>query len=383
MIIKLSKKIIAIVLIVLLCMMYPLTVTPVLGAGTTLTFDENATLVESAKSFYTYYKNCLFGKVDYEKKDILEAWLDTYMGKYTVEDLKKTIDKQLEGEYNGNDRRSIDRFLDDNYLNDPEKQLEYARKRIGDFAERFANNKSNETEYDYTYGPQRKDTYNNKPPTGSGPFIFDCVGFVDYVIHYSIGLTNEKAENGWGGFVSPQSLIKDNRFSSIDVSQAQRGDVLIDPEDFEGDTLVHVAIYLGDNKVSDSTTLTPTVEIRDINKVSNGFFEPKTHNTFTMAARLNSLDGVNYGELPGGVQFTGPITDLDSLDFEFSGMPVTATFAGGYSLMYYISKIGDLFDYIFGIMFNGIKIVPVRIINGMYEIITNTFDYLNGNTSET
>lgn len=274
---------------------------------------------------------------------------------------------------------------DEGGTEDIEVTLENARERLAEFAESFASSKGGSCVYTQNTSA-RAATYNISP-NSSGLFQFDCVGWVSYAIHWALGLDCESASSGSGGFVTPQSRVKDPaHFIEIQgVGSARRGDILI--ANYGTPYGNHVAIYLGNQQIVDCCNRSYAVKIDTMTN-----WKPSWQDgPFQSFATLISLDGVNFGDLPDGTDINnipaGTLTatevDLDEIidRMEFDGMPPDVSYDGGHSLMYYIDKITKAFDYLIGIMFNGIKVAVVGVIDGIQSIITNALDFLGGTNS--
>lgn len=229
------------------------------------------------------------------------------------------------------------------------------------------------------------------------PFQFECVGFVAYIVHTATGInpSNEDPWTGGNGFANPGSYCDSIHYEIKDIDERQEGDILMS----EG----HVAIYVGDDMMVDMARRWDN----GIASYDGGpFYRSIAGWGFDKVARLKSLDGATEPPLDGGTDITptptpnpneGPtpgesggttkpnpnlnydadIVYLDDRKFEFNGMPTTVVNAGGHSFMYYINKIGEAFDYLFGIILNGFKVVPVGIITGLENWITDIFNSLN------
>lgn len=194
--------------------------------------------------------------------------------------------------------------------------------------------------------------------------------------------------NGGNGFVHPDRIYDTIHFESVSLDSLQSGDILMTG----AGSSPHVAIYVGNGKIVDMVH----GGLRYVGKdqLWEGY-------SWGGAARLKSLDGAQDLSAIGGgtdistdvpigttkprddIDYDEDIVDLDELQFEFNGMPNVVVNAGGHSLMYYLSKIGEAFDYLFGIILNGFKVVPVGIINGLESWITSIFDSLNNVTEST
>lgn len=233
-----------------------------------------------------------------------------------------------------------------------------------------------ETWNTYTHGVDNSSDYR---------YRFECTGFVACMIYWSLGLYFPSVETGYLP-VDVGGVNDTEHFTLINsVENLQAGDILI--------TLggsPHVAIYVGDGMMVDMGHA--GVKYRGIHSLEASGI------TFRGIARLKSVDGATEPPIEGGTEITPPTTPsepggtttpdpnlhydadlvyLDEQNFEFNGMPTTVINAGGHSFMYYINKIGEAFDYLFGIILNGFKVVPVGIITGLENWITDILNSLN------
>ncbi len=261
-----------------------------------------------------------------------------------------------------------------------EVTLDNARNQIASWGESFCSSNAGRCVYDAN---RRGETYMASDPQST--YYFDCVGWVSFAINRSIGLDFVPAHRGYneggGGFVTPSGVKDTVHFAETSVQNAKRGDILIAPNG------PHVAVYLGNGQVVDMWN--KGLAVRGIN--SSFTMTGWSGCTFTKAASLISIDGVNFGSLPGGVDVSdipaGTITatevNLDDLQFNYSGMPTDVTNAGIHSFQMLINQIGEAMNYVIGVMFNGIKVVTVSIIEALQGILTNVFDALNGKNTTT
>lgn len=215
--------------------------------------------------------------------------------------------------------------------------VEAARMQIANWAIAFARgSEARKCTYTQNFNA-RANTYNSPDPQAE--YKFDCVGWVSYAINRAIGITYSEAESGSGGFVTPQSGIKDkSHFGYVSINEIQPGDILIAP------SAPHVAIYVGNYQIVDILTI--GLALRTI---SSSYTELSwTACTYTRAARLISTDGVNFSPVEGGedleleedANWTQEEVDLDIVaeQFTFDGMPPT--------IIYQEEKV-DVFRWIF------------------------------------
>lgn len=316
----------------------------------------------------------------------------------------------------GDNTDDIQNFLEEDNTEDIELTLEKNREKLATFAEKFAKDKGNLCTYTRIHNVYdssdegvraRAATYQLDPEESNGPFLFDCVGWVSYAIHWALHISYSGAETGKSGFVTNNGVRDTSHFVKLkDLNSAKRGDILYyrreDTEERKNSG--HVAIYLGTDESGQQMIVDCTQKVK-IRTMSN--WQPGGQDApFQNAATLCSLDGANFGELPGSIEISdstgsegstgsgesqgGTSGDLsvDEVDLddiinrmEYDGMPPDVTFNGGHSLMYYIDKIGEALDYLIGIMFNGIKVAIVAVIDGVQTIITNALEFLSGTNS--
>lgn len=206
-----------------------------------------------------------------------------------------------------------------------ETTIESARAQIANWAISFVNSSEGAKCVYSLANNDRKNTYQSSDP--QAVYKFDCVGWVSYAINRSIGINFGEAYNGTGGFVTPQSGIKDtSHFGPVSINEIEPGDILIAP------SAPHVGIYIGNNQIIDMGAYKgQDLAIRTL--TSNYAIIGWTQCVFTSAARLISIDGVNFSPIEGGSDVTEEGTgdwdteevDLDEIadKFNFSGMATT------------------------------------------------------------
>ncbi len=286
---------------------------------------------------------------------------------------------------------------DNNSSANLETALQQARQSFVERVINFYNNHPHNACI-YDYSDNRRVTIRNGY-FSPGVYRFDCVGWVNYAIHWFYGL-----EYDYSFYLSTAGVF-DARFRVIDVNNAIAGDILIDPATadeyggFEydgvnhvnydtGGSTQHVAVYIGNGEIVDMWGNGSSYGGLGRRTVNSNWGESQDSTCrFAYAARLISLDGVHFGTLPDGadVVASGSI-DSGSIDlgenasnFQYSGMPTTVSVSGSHSWGYYMNKISEVFNYIIGIMFNAIKSIPIFIADKVQTIITNALNYLNGN----
>lgn len=214
-------------------------------------------------------------------------------------------------------------------------------------------------------------------------YRFDCTGFVGCMINWSLGFNGSYFPVDSGGH------IHDNRFNGISIDQTslQKGDILYT----SFNSRPHVAIYVGKIGMSNQEMMIDMghygVQCREYNSLESYGYH------WGGVARLVSLDGSNFPEIPntpnidnnhsgGGGMHRGEI-NLDDHNFKFNGMPTDVVNAGTKSFKYYLDKIADAFDYLLGIILNGFKVVPLGIVTGVNELITDSLNSLSSKIETT
>ena len=264
------------------------------------------------------------------------------------------------------------------------ESIEEARLYLASWAEGFVNKYGYNAQNGLCWYPGsnlyslRGQSYKNYPSRVNGHYYFDCVGWVSFAIHGALGLYFWDAASGNNGHVMTESVQDSEHFYHLDsISQAQRGDILQSP------SAPHVAIYLGNGKVADMWQMdnggSSGLQIRSLNGWTMSGWSSCT---FTQAVRLKNWDGAHPGALPDGANIvpTGSLSsDYVQPQFQYSGMATTVSTSQNKGFVYYIQKIGELYDYMIGIMFNAMKSIPISIADGIQGIITDALNFLSGN----
>ena len=272
-----------------------------------------------------------------------------------------------------------------------ETTIESARAQIANWAISFVNSSEGaKCIYSGSF-TDRKNTYRANDPQES--YKFDCVGWVSYAINRSLDIDYSEAYDGTGGFVTPQSGIKDtSHFGPVSITEIQPGDILIAP------SAPHVGIYIGNNQIIDMGAYKgQDLAIRAI--TSNYAIIGWSECVFTSAARLISTDGVNFSPIEGGSDVTeGPDeeedeeedtgdwdteeVDLDELadKFNFSGMATTVIKQKQNVdvFRWFFEGIGGFLDYIAGILITiAIKAPILGYTNTILDLVNKFLHGLN------
>ena len=257
--------------------------------------------------------------------------------------------------------------------------IESARQQIANAAASFAESDGSKCKYDGNgdYQSKRAATYAGGYPQNE--YIFECVGFVNYILHQFIGLDYGPASSGSGGFVTPGGIRDTTHFGEVDINSIQPGDILISSS--------HVAIYIGNNLTVDCIDANGGDDYSDY--TSGRAVAARTSNpswtTYTRAARLISIDGVHFSPIEGGSDITNPgagnwdteEVDLDEIadQFTFDGMPPTITKEDADTNLFtwFFDGISGFMDYIVGTIFTVIIKGPILSVTEGIKAIVNGF----------
>lgn len=276
----------------------------------------------------------------------------------------------------------FDRIIISNAEDD---EIAKAKKQIVNYAIAFANSpEAAKCQYFMTPGSgpddpgnkARAETYKASDPQDK--YVFDCVGFVSYMINRAIGITCPQAENGTGGFVTPNGVSDVAHFVLSDtISNVEPGDILMAPD------APHVGIYLGDYKMIDCRSA--GVKITELD--SNFTMKEYRGCTFTKCAKLISMDGGGYdpiqgGKLPeGGTSAVKDEINLDEIskDFELSGMPTDMEYVESKSIFkWFFESITGFMDFLAGLLISIIKSAIVGYISLFENAVNGLLHSVNG-----
>lgn len=266
----------------------------------------------------------------------------------------------------------------------PEEEIEEARQKIADYAVEFASKgytcvypKGTDAE---VYALRGK-TYRTKD-TPDKEYIFECVGFVSFIINRSIGIDFELARLGSSGFVTGKNVRDTTHFTkaSISSNSIEPGDILMNPN---GDT--HVAIYVGQENGVDYVVdmWTSGCAKRSIYRDGDGYrMHGFTSCKFINFARLTSLDGAYYTPIEGGAdlpsgEITADTVDLDEIadKYDFDGMPSGMTKQEDVDIFKWLfDGFAGFFDYLAGLIISIIK-APILGFVSLFERLINSMLY--------
>lgn len=258
--------------------------------------------------------------------------------------------------------------------------IEEARQKIATAAESFAKTDGPKCKYDAATGYQTKRAKTYKGDYPQGEYIFDCIGFVNYILHQFIGLDFESASSGRGGFIQPfgtrtPGIVDTTHFGYVNINEIQPGDILI--------SSTHVAIYIGNNSTVDCIDANGGHDDKDYQSGKAVAINSATPRwtTYTKAARLISSDGVNISDIGGGADigstggFDREEVDLDEIadQFTFDGMPTTVIYEEQVDVFTWIfDGIAGIMDYIAGLIIYLIK-APILGYVSIFQRFVNSF----------
>lgn len=219
---------------------------------------------------------------------------------------------------------------------------EQAGETIAKFAEDLVNNHKDEFIYSWA-DSHRHPAYKLEKTSGvsepngvsfTNKYGVDCVGFVCFVVHNSIGIGGEE----YTEFVTPQSGVKGSYFEEIspkpDINNLKRGDII-------WNSSPHVMIYIGDGKVAHS--ITKGISIDELNSFSDGATD-YVHVARIKESTAAAIDSSNCTTIFGTV--TGAADDYGQYYGTTAG-----SYAGSYSFgQWLFNKFVGFFDYLAGIL---------------------------------
>ena len=235
----------------------------------------------------------------------------------------------------------------------------------------------NDTIYDQTpeasaaaYRGERYTNNNGAVPTGTtyeNKFAMDCLGWVNFVIHYSTGLNIPEAASGKYGFVwrpDDEGLSYANGWFEYVTDEPKKGDIIL--YFTEGDNS-HTVIYVGDNKIIDCNYEEGT----GISGVKKRDFNP-TNGTY-MIARITEqgLQRINKRNLV--TVYTEPIQN----SFEYKGLQ-QGKFGMKIRDLFMPISLEDILDWYIGIDTYLMRAVIVGWVEIIEVLIDNTMEAVTG-----
>lgn len=241
-------------------------------------------------------------------------------------------------------------------------------------------------------------------------YTFDCVGWVDFAVHFATGLNSSKGLTAYQGiFVTPhetaaESIKEDKYLKEVDINDAEGGDLLIAYRDnnengrIDDDDTTHVAICIGNGEVIDMWGNAKGGLGKRKIKTDSSSVESSEH--FIFAARFTDAavkDASGPTTIGGGTSITGGpsnitkgqsgtssdvidpiIVNLDEADFKFSGNPETVKYKGKKSVINQVySVFSEFIDYLFGLVTIAVKMAVIGWGNIIEALITMIIDQIS------
>lgn len=253
----------------------------------------------------------------------------------------------------------------------PQEMVEYAGNAVADFAVNFHNDIIDQKvkaiydvdgrDYTYRYGAH-----------SDGYHYFDCVGFVSFVIHNSLGIGRQDmtvfgTPSVYG--MSEYPTAANPAYQKVKDGTLMPGDIIVNDN--------HVMIYIGNNEVVHCITSGVTRDT--INAYSDVAIEYAVRLTPEVASKLdpdNLLTIYDGGKNPliSGENGEG--------GFEFKGLP-TGQYAGTVTALDWLfDLITQFMDYLMGLLFTGFRIQFVGWAN-IVEVMVNDFVKVASGIEET
>ncbi len=219
---------------------------------------------------------------------------------------------------------------------------ESAGEVIACYAEDLVKNHSEEFVYSWD-SEHRYPAYELKKTSGTSSstklsftnkYGVDCVGFVSFVVHNSLGIGREE----YTEFVVPPNGTKGSYFEEIspkpDINDLQRGDIIWNSHP-------HVMIYIGDGKVAHS--ITKGISIDSLNSLDDG------STNYVHVARIKDSTAAAV-DSSNCTKVFGTVTGAED-DYGLYYGTTTGSYAGSYTFgQWLFDKFAGFFDYLAGII---------------------------------
>lgn len=286
---------------------------------------------------------------------------------------------------------------------------------VVNFAEDFLKNYGDRCIYpENNVFAQRETTYEKGLTDVNGDYyskyVFDCVGWVDFAVHFGTGLVSSKGLNAYAGmFVTPhataaESIKEDKYLKEVSIDSIEAGDLLIAYRDknnngkIDNPDTTHVAVYVGNGYVIDMWGNSKGGLGKRKIKTDEASVDSSEH--FVFAARFTE-DAVKDASGPttigGGTSTTGGpsninkgqsgtssdvidqvIVNLDEADFKFSGNPVTVTYKGKKNFIKQVfSFFTEFLDYLGGLVTIAVKMAVIGWANIFEAAVTMLIDLIS------
>ncbi len=210
----------------------------------------------------------------------------------------------------------------------------YAEDLVKNHSEEFIYSWDNEHKYP---AYELKKTSGTSSSTGlsfTNKYGVDCVGFVSFVVHNSLGIGKEE----YTEFVVPPNGTKGSYFEEIspkpDINDLQRGDIIWNSHP-------HVMIYIGNGKVAHS--ITKGISIDNLNSFNDGSTD-YVHVARIKDSTAAAVDSSNCTKV------FGTVTGAED-DYGLYYGTTTGSYAGSYTFgQWLFDKFAGFFDYLAGIL---------------------------------
>lgn len=210
----------------------------------------------------------------------------------------------------------------------------YAEDLVKNHSEEFIYSWDNEHRYP---AYELKKTSGTSSSTGlsfTNKYGVDCVGFVSFVVHNSLGIGKEE----YTEFVVPPNGTKGSYFEEIspkpDINDLQRGDIIWNSHP-------HVMIYIGNGKVAHS--ITKGISIDNLNSFNDGSTD-YVHVARIKDSTAAAVDSSNCTKV------FGTVTGAED-DYGLYYGTTTGSYAGSYTFgQWLFDKFAGFFDYLAGIL---------------------------------
>lgn len=239
-------------------------------------------------------------------------------------------------------------------------------KTLAAFCINFYENFGENTTYDY--GAGREVTYGGS--LYNGKYAFDCVGWVSFAVHQSLGIGDNKftyfatppgENNQYPGFKNGFECIEGNEKSQSGTvtTSFMPGDILFCKQ---AGNMPHVVIYVGDGEIIDSSGGQPTLKRRNVN-------------TFHYCA-VGRIDSKTADEIIA----SGKATEIFNGQGGITGKDISVSYQGtqsgefGYWVIdasWILNSLKDILDWFVGIITYLLRIIILGWA-GLFELLINS-----------
>ena len=272
---------------------------------------------------------------------------------------------------------------------------EQAGNIIANWAISFYETQGSLTHYSFSGG---RDQAYAITEAGEYRYYFDCVGWVSFAIHHSLGIGSSSFTyfaiptstfNGNDGFyegfekIMGEDVIQDNYASYVSKEEikqnAKAGDILF-KKPRPGEIYGHVLIYIGNGEVIHSCGKGPVSSGPNTNNQKWGLSRDNIDDLsdeFGFVGRITEEKAASV-DLDNTSEFARSVLNYDKLA-DLNGVAKNGQYAGTKTLGdWLVENISEIFDYLLGIITYGVKAVFIgfiniveKVINAVVEKITN------------